>query len=137
MRADDPGRADGFPAFTVSVCAFGATRPDLAPYGEDLWGFGIVGEPLAPANCDTAPSPVELDPDAPDEPVTVTVGGLLHGYFGRSDCRVDECFVVIRQWAVDGYGGDGLLGHDVAIAAALLPFDAATAVPPPPSITIR
>jgi hypothetical protein len=136
LRDVDPSRVEGFPAFVVSVCAFGSTEPDTSPYGDYLWGQGVFDRPLAPANCDTTPKAAELNPDDPNEPISIPIPGRIHGYSGWSDCRVDRCFIQIRQSVVDEVDAISLTGHDLGTVAALVPFDPTTALPAPPSIRI-
>ena len=136
LREADPGRVEDNPAVLMSMCAFGSIEPDVAPYGEFLWPQGTVHPPLAPANCDVAFSPPTLDADDPNQPVEVTIPGRVHGHSGWSDCRVDHCFIQIHQTVVVSVDQQSLTGYDLAVGAALVPFDPATPLPAAPSIRI-
>lgn len=134
LREQHPERVIGYPAFSVQVCAFGSSTPDVAPYGKYLW---LTWESEVPwENCNTNWQAASIDPDDPDAPVTMSIEGRLHGYRGWSDCRVDVCFVVIRTSIVDAVSSEAVTGYDIGVAAALVPFDPTVGISDPPSIQV-
>jgi len=135
LRRTDPARAAAFAPFQLRICAFETSSTTPGPYGEYLWGIGDPDLPVA--NCTWQVDADEIDPDRPDEPITVEVPPLVDGYRGFSDCAVDACYVQLSRNVVGGITPDGaLLGGDGDAAAALVPVDPRVPPPVPPSLRI-
>lgn len=132
LRETDPARTEGWPAFFVQLCAFESSPADVAPYDAYLW----LDFDSKFVNCDATGPSVQIDPDDPNAPVTVTIPGRIHGYAGWSDCRTDHCFVQVRRTVVDRVDTEALTGHDDGVVADLVPFAPTTAVPDPPKVEV-
>lgn len=134
LREQDPERAASYAAFGVSICAFSTSATTAGPYGEYLWDFGPNDLPSPNCAWQTDRSPI--DPDHPDDPVTLDIPGWLRGYEGFSNCAVDVCFVRVTQSVVGGVtAGGALLGGETGEIAGIVPVD--DRVPPPELPSLR
>jgi hypothetical protein len=113
LRASDPARVVGFPAFWVQVCAFSGGSYDCDALGPTI------------------------DPDAPDR--ELRVDGARREIFGNDgwhDCAATSCFVLARVNIVESVTPDGLNGSDRAVAAAPIVLDPAVPAAPRPTLLL-